>query len=177
MRVEKWRWPIEPAQPPAEQHRGAAGKNCERRRGRRLRNGPGGGPFIDAAGRRAEHRFAGAAISVMVHDGMNDADDREPRTRRIRDRSAAARAVPAKDPAMAQADASQRVCSCGQPDAPGRHLEDVRSAGRVEDIVPFEEPRERLAVLAIADQAQPRGRPDFTGDAAQAATAAPKRQV
>jgi hypothetical protein len=39
--------------------------------------------------------------------------------------------------------------ACRELHAPGRHLEDVRSAGGVEHVRPLKETRKRLAVLAV----------------------------
>jgi hypothetical protein len=62
------------------------------------------------------------------------------------------------------------------PVTPQRHLEDVGSAGRVEHVRPLEETRERLAILAVADEAEAGGRRDVACDAAHAAAPAPKRE-
>src|SRR5215472_983554 len=58
-----------------------------------------------------------------------------------------------------------------------RHLEDVRTTGRIEHVRPIEEARERLAVLAVADEAEAGGRGDITCYAAHAAASAAKREV
>jgi hypothetical protein len=59
----------------------------------------------------------------------------------------------------------------------GRHVEDVRSTGDVEHIHPTEEARERLAILAVADESEACGRGDVVGDAARGAAPAAKREV
>jgi len=64
-----------------------------------------------------------------------------------------------------------------RPTAPGRHVEDVRSACAVEHIGPIEETRERLAIPAVADEAEAAGWGDVACDAAHAAAPAPKRKV
>jgi hypothetical protein len=61
--------------------------------------------------------------------------------------------------------------------APGRHLEDVRSAGRVEHVRALEETRERLTVLAVADETEAGGRGNVARNTAHAAAPAPKREV
>src|SRR5262249_268319 len=61
--------------------------------------------------------------------------------------------------------------------APGRHLEDVRTTGRVEYVRPLEETRERLAVLAVAEEAEAGEPGDITRYAAHTAALAPKREV
>src|SRR5260221_14424087 len=76
-----------------------------------------------------------------------------------------------------EAQAPHGVRTCGQPHAPGRHLEDVRSAGRVEHVRPLKETRERLAILAVADGAEAGGRGNVAREAAHAAAPAPKREV
>jgi hypothetical protein len=60
---------------------------------------------------------------------------------------------------------------------PGRHVEDVRSACRVEHVRPIEETRERLAVLTVADEAEAAGCGNVACDTARAAAPAPKRKV
>jgi hypothetical protein len=60
---------------------------------------------------------------------------------------------------------------------PGRHVEDVRSACRVEHVRPIEETRERLAVPAVADEAEAAGCGNVACDTARAAAPAPKRKV
>jgi hypothetical protein len=78
--VEERRRPVEPAHPPVEQLRRAAGEEPERRRRWRLRRErPDGGAFVDAAERRAEYRVPRAVVGLVVHEGMNHADDREAR--------------------------------------------------------------------------------------------------
>jgi hypothetical protein len=75
-----------------------------------------------------------------------------------------------------EAQASHGVRARGELHAPGRHLEDVRSACRVEHVRPIEKTRERLAVLAVADEAEAGGWGDVACDAAHAAAPAPKRK-
>jgi hypothetical protein len=58
-----------------------------------------------------------------------------------------------------------------------RHLEDVGSAGRVEHVRTLEETREHLAVLAVADKAEPGRRGNVARDTAHAAAPASKREV
>src|SRR6516165_6150047 len=99
---------------------------------------------------------------------MNYADDREARPGGgVRNRGPATIAVPAQN-LVGEAQAPHDVRARGELHAPGRHLEDVRSAGRVEHVRPLEETRERLAVLAVADEAEAGGRGDVARDAAHA---------
>ena len=56
-------------------------------------------------------------------------------------------------------------------------MEDVRSARGVEHVRPIEKTRERLAILAVANEAEAAGWGDVACDAAHAAAPAPKRKV
>src|SRR6516162_226249 len=176
--VEERRRPAEPAHAPAKHPRRAAGENPERRRiGRVRRERPDGGSFVDAAERRTQHLIPGTTVGLVIHEGMNYADDREARPGGgVRNRGPATIAVPAQN-LVGEAQTPHGVRAGGELHAPGRHLEDVRSAGRVEHVGPLEETRERLAVLAVADDAEAGGRGDVTRDAAHAAAPAPKREV
>src|SRR5262245_14674369 len=69
------------------------------------------------------------------------------------------------------------LCARGELHAPGRHLEDVRPPGRVEHVRPLEETCERLAVLAVADEAEAGERGDVARDAAHTAALTAKREV
>jgi hypothetical protein len=84
--------------------------------------------------------------------------------------------VPAQD-LVGEAQTPHGVRARGELHAPGRHLEDVRSAGRVEHVRPLKKTRERLAVLAVADEAEAGGWRNVARDAARAAAPAPKREV
>src|SRR5262249_44084474 len=80
--------------------------------------------------------------------------------------------VPAEDALVGEAQAPNGVRTHGEFHAPGRHLEDVCSAGEVEHVRPLQETRERLAVVTVADEAEAAAR-----NAAHAAAPAPKREV
>ena len=58
-----------------------------------------------------------------------------------------------------------------------RHVEDVRSARGVQHVRPIEETRERLAITAVANEAQTARWGDVACDAAHAAAPTPKRKV
>jgi hypothetical protein len=89
---------------------------------------------------------------------MNHADDREVRPDGgVDNRGLATIGVSAQD-LVGEAQAPHGVRARGQLHAPRRHLEDVRSAGRIENVRSFEEARERLAVLAVADDGEAGGR-------------------
>ena len=108
---------------------------------------------------------------------MNHADDREVRAGGgVGNRGPATIRVPAQN-LVGKAQAPHGVRARCQPHAPWRHLEDVRSTGRVEHVRPLEETRERLAVLAVADEAEAGGRGNITRYAAHTAAPAPKREV
>jgi hypothetical protein len=60
---------------------------------------------------------------------------------------------------------------------PGRHVEDVRSACRVEYVGSAEETRERLTIPAVADEAKAAGWGDAMRDTAYAAASAPQQEI
>jgi hypothetical protein len=134
----------------------------------------GSGP---AAERWTQHRVSGTTVGLVVHEGMNHADDREAQPGGgIGNRGPAAIGVPAQD-LVGEAQAPHGLRACGELHASGRHLEDVRSASRVEHVRSLEETREHLAVPAIANEAEAAGRGDVARDAAHAAAPATKREV
>ena len=107
-----------------------------------------------------------STVGLMVHEGMNQRDNREARPGGgVANRGPATIGVPAQH-LVGEAQAPHGVRARGELHAPGRHLEDVRSAGRVEHVRPLEETRERLAVLAVADEAEAGGGRDIVRDAA-----------
>ena len=73
--------------------------------------------------------------------------------------------------------ASHGVDACGQLHAAGRHLHDVRAAGRVEHVRAVEEAREGLTVLAVADEAEAAGGREFARNAAHVAAPTLKREI
>jgi len=87
----------------------------------------------DAATRRAEHLVAGPTMGIMVHERMDDADDRETRAGRVTDRGLATIGVPAED-LIGEHQAAHGVRACGQFHAAGGHLEDVCSACCIEHV-------------------------------------------
>jgi hypothetical protein len=71
-------------------------------------------------------------VGLVVHEGMNHADDWEARpSGGVGNRGPAAIGVPAQDP-LGEAQTPQGVRAHGELHMPGRRLEDVGSAGRVE---------------------------------------------
>src|SRR5271169_6164171 len=94
---------------------------------------------------------------------------------RVGSRGAATFGVPAQN-LVGEARAPHGVRSRGDLHPPGRHLENVPSAGLVEHVRPLEEACKRLAVLAVADEAEASRRGDGARDAAHAAAPA-KREV
>jgi hypothetical protein len=57
------------------------------------------------------------------------------------------------------------------------HMEDICSARCIEHVPPIEEARKRLAVLAVADEAEAGVRPNFVRDAAHMSAPAAKREL
>ena len=176
--VEKWCRPSEPADPPAKHHGRAASEDPERRRRSRIRRErPDGGAFEDAAERQAEDLVSGTTVGLVVHERMNDGDDREARScGGVGDRSPTTIRVPPKD-LVGERQTPHRIHASGDPHAPGRHLEDVRSAGGVEHVRTSDETSERLTVLAVADEAEAGRRRDAARDTTHATALAPKRDV
>jgi hypothetical protein len=84
--------------------------------------------------------------------------------------------VPAQD-LVGETQTPHGIRPRGELHAARRHPKDIRSAGRVEHVHPFEETSERLAVLAVADEAEAGGRGDIARDTAHVAAPAPKREV
>ena len=107
---------------------------------------------------------------------MNEADNREARAGSIADRGSATISVPAEDLA-GEAQAAHSVRARCKPHAARWHLEDVCPGRCVEHVRPLEEARERLAVLAVAEEAEAGVRRNFARDAAHAAAPAAKREV
>jgi hypothetical protein len=98
MIVEERVRPTEPAQPPAEKRWHAEGDEAKRARRRRVRRERSyGGALEDSAKGRAERLISGAAISIVAHERMNEADNREARAGSVADWGPATISVPAKD--------------------------------------------------------------------------------
>src|SRR6516225_4274535 len=175
--VEERGRPTEPAQPPAENPRCAEGENVERGRRRRVRRErTDGGALVDSAKRRAERLISRTAVSLVADERMNEAYNRKARAGSVADRGPATISVPAKD-LVGEAQAAHRVHARGKLHATHWHLEDLGSVCCVEHVGPLEEARERLAVLAVADEAEAGVRRNFARDAAHAAALAAKREV
>ena len=108
---------------------------------------------------------------------MNERDDRESRVGGgVGDRGAATISVPAQDFA-GKAHATQSLESSGERHLNRRHLENVRAAGSVENVRSLEETRKRLAVLAVADEAETAGRRNLPRNAAHMVAPASKREI
>src|SRR5262249_14601299 len=112
----------------------------------------------------------------VADERMNEADNRKARAGSIADRGSATISVPAEH-LVGEAQAAHSVHARSKLHATRWHLEDLCSARRVEHVRPLEEARERLAVLAVADEAEAGVRRYFAGDAAHAATPAAQREV
>ncbi len=169
---------MEPACSPAEHLPAASNERAHRRWRRRIRRQrPTSGLFIDAARRRPEYLVARTRSCFVIHEGMDHSDDREARRRRrVRDRRPAAVDVPAKH-LWREPHAPKRVQTLFEPHAPGWHLVDVCATCCVEHVGPLEEARERAAVLAIANKAEPIGRRHVAGNSDRRAAPASKRNV
>jgi len=114
------------------------------------------------------------AVRLVVHETVNHSDQRDARPGGVADRGQATIGVPAVDSPVAQAQASHGVRARGELHVRWRHLEDVRATGCVEHVRPLEEARERLAILAVAeDSAAAPGRRNPTRDATHVAALAP----
>src|SRR5262249_19612527 len=85
--------------------------------------------------------------------------------------------IPTIDSLACEPQAPHSVRARGELHAPWRHLEDVRAAGCVEDVRPLKEARERLAILAVAEDAESGGGRNSARDAAHVAAPAAKREV
>ena len=117
------------------------------------------------------------AVSPVAHERMDEPDNRKARPRRsITNRGPATIGVPAENLA-GETQASYRVRASGKLHATRWHLENVCSSCRVEHVRPFQEARERLAILAIANEAEASGRCNHARDAVHVAAPAPKREV
>src|SRR5262249_24404767 len=131
----------------------------------------------NAAERWAEQRIAGPSVRRAIHDRMNERDYRKARVGGgVSDRGAATISVPAQDFA-GKAQAAQSLEDRSERHLTQRNLENVRAAGSVENVRSFEEARKRLAVLAVADEAEADGRRNRAGDAARTAATASQRDI
>jgi hypothetical protein len=177
MIVEERVRPTEPAQPPAEKRWHAEGDEAERARRRRIRRERrDSGTLEDSAKWRAERLISGAAISFVIHERMNEADNRESRAGSVRHWGPATISVPAEDPA-GEVEAAHGVGARGKLHAARWHMEDIRSACCIDHVRLFEEARKRLAVQAVADEAEAGVWRNFVRDAAHVAAPASKREI
>jgi hypothetical protein len=108
---------------------------------------------------------------------MNESGERDARGEsRIGDRGPATIGVPAEN-FIRKVKASYSIDTGGQLHAAGRHLHNVRAAGRVEHIRAVEEAREGLTVLAVTDEAKGARGYKFVHNAAHMAASALKGKV
>jgi hypothetical protein len=134
--VEERVWSAETSQPPAEKCRSAAGEEAERGRCRRVRRErPDGGALEDSAKRRAERLISGTAISIVVYERMNEADNWEARAGSVADRGPATISVPAED-LTGEAQAAHSVRARGKLHAACWHVQYIRSTRRIEHVRP-----------------------------------------
>ena len=108
---------------------------------------------------------------------MNERDDRETRAGGgVSDRGAATVSEPAQD-FVGNAHATQSIQASDERHLTRRQLENVRAAARVENVRSLKKTRKRLAVLAVADEAEAGGRRNRAGDAAHMTTTASHRHI
>src|SRR5262249_40347038 len=108
---------------------------------------------------------------------MNERDDRETRAGGgVSDRGAATVSEPAQD-FVGKAHATQSIQASDERHLTRRQLENVRAAARVENVRSLKKTRKRLAVLAVADEAEAGGRRNRAGDAAHMTTTASHRDI
>ena len=101
-----------------------------------------------------ERLITGTAVRRGIADTAVDESDEWDfaRARRVADRRLAAARVPPEHPRSGEAHASQLSRALGDLETTRPHLKDVGATVRVEDLVgPFEEMREGLTIVAIAD--------------------------
>jgi len=116
-------------------------------------------------------------VGLVTHERMYEPDKRKPRPRRnIANRGPATIGVPAENLA-GKLHATYCVRASRKLHATRWHLENVCSSSRVEHIRPFEEVRERLTILAIANEAEASRRRYLVRDAVHVAAPAPKREL
>ncbi|PWT79098.1 MAG: hypothetical protein C5B58_14315 [Acidobacteria bacterium] len=108
---------------------------------------------------------------------MYEADYREARAGgAVGDRGTAAIGVPAQN-LPRETYAAHGIRAGGEGQARRRQMDDVGAAGGVEHVRPLQKSRERLAIRAVADEAEAFRRRNHARDAAHAAAAAAEREV
>ena len=115
-------------------------------------------------------------ISIVTHERMYEADNREARAGSVADWGLATISVPAEDCA-GKAQAAHTILARSKLEAARWHVEDVCSACCVEHVGSLEKACERLTVLAVADEAEAGVGRNFIRDAAHVATPAAKREI
>src|SRR5262245_26729863 len=116
------------------------------------------------------------AVNLGAHERMYEADKRKARPGGIANRRAATIGVPTEDLA-GETRATHRVCASSKLHATRWHLENVCSVCCIEHFRPVEKARERLVILAIANQAEAIERRYLPRNAVHVAAPAPKREV
>ncbi len=117
------------------------------------------------------------ALGLVAHEGMNETKNREASVAAVlaigvRQQSAYQRKTLPKKRRHRTASAPAVSFTTAR-----RHLENVRAAGGVEHVRPLEEARERLTVLAVADEPEAGGRRNLARHAAHVTAPAAKREV
>ena len=114
--------------------------------------------------------------SVVVHEGMNHADDRETRTCAVGDGGSATIRVPAEDSPVGEPQARRASVPAVRCKCPGGIWKmSVPPAGSSSRSV--EKTRERLTVFAVTEEAEAVGWRDMARNAVHVAAPAPKREV
>jgi hypothetical protein len=132
---------------------------------------------VDAAEEWTQQCVTGTTYGVVVREGMDHANDGEVRARSgVGDWGLATIGVPAHD-LVGESKTPQGIHTGDEPHPCRRQLEDVGPTGRVKHILSLKEMRERLAVLAIANEAKACRRGHVTRDAAQASAATSKGNI
>jgi hypothetical protein len=175
--VEERVRPTEPAHPPTEQSRRAEREETEcGRRGRVLREWPHRRALVEAAKRHAERLISRAAVTLIAHERMNDAHRWKARAGRVAYRGPATIRVPSEDLA-GEVQTAHSVHTRYQFHPACWHLKDIGSTRIVEHVRPLQKARERLTVLAVANEAEAGGRRNVSRNPAHVPAPAPKREI
>src|SRR5262249_5741914 len=111
----------------------------------------GGGLLEDPAQRCAEPRVPAATVGLVIHEGVNDADHGETRTRRIGDLSVATIRVPAED-ALREVQAAHGIRARSKFYAARGNVENICSTGGIEHVRASKETRKCLTVVTVTDE-------------------------
>jgi peroxiredoxin (alkyl hydroperoxide reductase subunit C) len=151
--IEEWVRPRSSPELPAEQQSDDARDHpCVRQR--RGLGRPADRELVeDPTARLAEDLVAAASVGRAPEELVRDAHERDRRCQRVAERRFAAARVPAVEPLRAETDTRDLLGSALEDQGRGRDLDDLGSAVLVEEIGAAEVMKERLAVVAVADDA------------------------